>query len=162
MTHMLLKLALGALLLATAPALANTVNYQALNPNNALVFQTGKGSVKFSVITDPNCTACRHLEKNLSQINNITVNKYLVNYFDSETQSHNIWCSNNRNQAFENLMLHNIKPPTRPWCKTPVASNMIVAKSYKLRGTPMIIKPNGEVRYGSPPLNELIAWLNDK
>ncbi len=156
----LLKLGLGALLLTTLPALANTVNYQALNPKNALVFKSGKGSIKFSVITDPNCGYCRKLEQNLARIDNITVNKYLVNYFGSSDNSQNIWCSKNRNQAFLNLMQYNIQPPTRAWCKTPMTSNMIVAKSFNMRGTPMIIKPNGEYIYGAPPVDELIAWLN--
>lgn len=155
------KLLLGlSLALIGSHALAETVNYRALNPKNALIYKSGSGAIKFSVITDPRCTACRDLERKLTKIDNITVNKYLVNYFDSAAYSQNIWCSARRNQAYDNWMLYGIAPPPRSACKLPLNNNMIVAQSFNLRGTPMLIKPSGEVLYGSPPLGELIAWIN--
>ena len=72
------------------------VNFSALPLKDAVTIVRGDGKRKVAVFEDPNCGYCKRFERDLQQINNVTVYLFLYPILspDSAEKSRNIWCSN--------------------------------------------------------------------
>lgn len=106
----------------------------------------GDGSRSIAVFSDPNCGYCKQFEKTLKQVDNITVYTFLYNVLskDSDTKSRNIWCSADRNQAWETWMLEGKAPAAAPAdCTPPNEKVLELGKSLRVTGTPTIIFKDG-------------------
>lgn len=115
----------------------------------------GKGERKLAIFTDPNCGFCKRLEKELLQIDNVTIYQFLYPVFPgSEEKARAVWCSKDRAKAWDDLMHHDITPPAGN-CDAPIAKVLALGKKLKVNGTPAIIFGDGTINPGYLPAAEL-------
>ena len=119
----------------------------------------GKGERKLAIFTDPNCGFCKKLEKELVQIDNVTIYQFLYPVFPgSEEKVRDVWCSKDRVKAWDDLMLNSVAPPTGN-CDTPTAKVLALGRQLKVNGTPALIFGDGTMNPGYLPAAELEKML---
>ena len=154
------KLLCCGLFLCSSLVHANGV-WQSLNFKSALVFKNGHGEQQVAMITDINCGYCRMLEKELDQIDNVTIYKFLTPVKGGYSQSVSIWCAANRNSAYvRSTQLQEM--PKVASCNNPISSNLVWFYTNRLIGTPALIKPNGAIKYGHATKEEITKWLQSR
>lgn len=112
---------------------------------NAIKIVRGNGKRKLAVFEDPNCGYCKRFQRDLQNVNDITVYLFLYPILgpDSIETSKHVWCAKDRGQAWLNLMLRD-QPPEKSNCDTSVIEkNLSFGKKYRLGGTPTLIFANG-------------------
>ena len=115
----------------------------------------GKGERKLAVFTDPNCGFCKKLEKELRQIDNVTIYQFLYPLFPGSAEKvHAVWCSKDRSKAWDKLMQEDITPPAGT-CDTPTEKVLALGKKLKVNGTPALIFADGTINPGYLPAAEL-------
>jgi len=115
----------------------------------------GNGSRKLAIFTDPNCGFCKKLEKELRQIDNVTIYQLMYPVFPgSEEKVHAVWCSKDRAQAWEDLMQNDIVPPAGT-CDAPTAKVLALGKKLRVNGTPALVFSDGTLNPGYLPAAEL-------
>ncbi len=115
----------------------------------------GNGSRKLAIFTDPNCGFCKKLEKELTQIDNVTIYQFMYPLFPgSEEKVRGVWCSKDRAKAWDDLMQGDITPPAGN-CVTPTEKVMALGKKLKVNGTPALIFADGTINPGYLPAAEL-------
>lgn len=121
----------------------------------------GNGKRKMAQFTDPNCGYCQRLEKELSQVTDVTIYSFLYPIFPgSDEIVRNVLCSKNPVQAWDNWMLRSIAPE-KTKCDTP-QTEQVRALGQKLRvnGTPNLIFESGIQVPGYLPAEKLEEHLN--
>ena len=65
---------------------------------DAFTIVRGNGKRKIAVFEDPNCGYCKRFERDLQQVNNVTISMFLYPILsaDSAEKSRNIWCSKDK------------------------------------------------------------------
>jgi thiol:disulfide interchange protein DsbC len=120
----------------------------------------GNGSRKMAVFTDPNCGFCKKLEKELLQIDNITLYQFMYPIFPgSDEKVRGVWCSKDRSKAWNDMMQHDITPPPGN-CDTPTEKVLALGRKLKINGTPGLIFADGTSNPGYMPAAELEKALN--
>lgn len=114
----------------------------------------GNGSRKLAIFTDPNCGFCKKLEKELKQIDNVTIYQFMYPILGSEEKVRGVWCSKDRAKAWDDLMQDDIMPPAGN-CVTPTEKVMALGKKLKINGTPALIFADGTINPGYLPAAEL-------
>ena len=114
----------------------------------------GNGSRKLAIFTDPNCGFCKKLEKELKQIDNVTIYQFMYPIMGSEEKVRGVWCSKDRSKAWDSLMQDDITPPAGT-CDTPTEKVMALGKKLKVNGTPALIFADGTINPGYLPAPEL-------
>lgn len=136
------------------------IDFSKLPLENAVKVVRGKGERKMAVFTDPNCGFCKKLEKELLQVDNVTLYHFLFPLFQgSEEKARNVWCSKDRAQAWNDLMQKNIQPAEAK-CDTPLAQNLALGRQFKVNGTPALIFSDGVINPGYLPAAELEKALS--
>lgn len=124
----------------------NKVDFSGLPLNLAMKSVKGNGKRKIAVFEDPNCIYCKHLEKTLDDINNVTIYRFTYNILapDSHTKSHNIMCSSNPTQAWRDWMVNGKAAPEAPAsCKDVGPQVLALGQKLKITGTPTIFFTDG-------------------
>jgi thiol:disulfide interchange protein DsbC len=120
----------------------------------------GKGERKIAIFTDPNCGFCKKLEKELLQIDNITIYQFMYPVFPgSDEKVRAVWCSKDRVKAWDDLMQHDVMPPAGT-CDTPTAQILALGRKLKVNGTPALVFGDGTINPGYLPAAELESALN--
>lgn len=115
----------------------------------------GNGERKLAIFTDPNCGFCKKLEKELKQIDNVTIYQFMYPVFPgSDEKVHAVWCSKDRVKAWDDLMHDDIVPPAGT-CDTPTAKVLALGRKLKVNGTPALIFSDGTINPGYLPAAEL-------
>lgn len=105
----------------------------------------GNGKRKLIIFSDPNCGYCKHLEKELIQINNVTIYTLLYPILKGSKEiAEGIWCSDNRLEAWKNYMFNDIKPIGNS-CETPVNTLLQTGKKNGFNSTPTIVFAGGTI-----------------
>lgn len=141
----------------------NRVDFSSLPLQDAIKTVRGNGQKIVAVFSDPDCPYCKKLEQELGKIDNITIYTFLMPLEQLHPQAKGkavaVWCSQNREQAWRDLMLNGTAPKT-PNCDNPITRNLALANSLGIQGTPTIIAGDGRTKPGAAPADELAAWLN--
>lgn len=127
--------------------LASAAVFSAENKPNALKLVKGDGSRELVLFEDPNCGYCKKIRSELENINNITVYTYLVPILsqDSADKMRAVWCSKDRNKAYEDWMLKGINPvAVKKNCSVPIEQNQMLANSVRVQGTPALFFKQGK------------------
>ncbi len=120
----------------------------------------GNGKRRIAQFTDPNCSFCKRLEKELVQIDDITIYSFLFPIFDgSDVIVRNVLCSENPGKAWNDWMLRNIKP-AHAVCETETEKVVALGRKHRVTGTPNLIFANGIQNPGYLPAAELEKRLN--
>ena len=134
------------------------IDWNAMDFNNALVFKQGNGSRQLAVVTDVDCGYCRLLEQELTKMDDITIYKFITPIQGGYSQSVSVWCSADRNKAYLDRILDG-KPVAEKSCKHPIDANLQWFEARQLTGTPVLIKPDGEIFQGYAQITEIEEWL---
>lgn len=136
------------------------IDFNALPLNLAVKKVKGNGKRKMAYFTDPNCGFCRKLEKELSQVNDVTLYLFMYPIFQgSDEIVRNIRCSKDPVKAWDELMLQG-KPPAPASCKTATGQVVALGKKLRINGTPNLIFADGTQIPGYLPAAELEKHLN--
>jgi len=115
----------------------------------------GNGARKMAIFTDPNCGFCKKLEKELKQIDNVTIYQFMYPVFPgSDEKVRAVWCSKDRVKAWDDLMQDDITPVAGT-CETPTAKVLALGRKLKVNGTPALIFADGTINPGYLPAAEL-------
>ena len=121
------------------------VDFAALPLKDAFTIVRGDGKRKLAVFEDPNCGYCKRFERDLQNVDNITIYLFLYPILspDSAEKSRNIWCASDRVAAWQDYMVRD-KAPAAATCDTgALQRNLAFGKKYKITGTPTLIFTNG-------------------
>ena len=126
---------------ATAPA---KVSFDQLPMADAIKTVRGSGQRKIAVFSDPACSYCKQLEPELAKLDNVTVYTFLVP-FQGEAKPIAIWCSADREQAWQQYMLQGdaaaLNGPAS--CDHPVGRNFALSRRLGVQGTPTLVWADG-------------------
>ena len=113
---------------------------------SALKTVKGNGKRVIAIFEDPNCGYCKRFRQTLEGIDNITVYTFMYNILseDSHVKSKNVWCSADRNKAWDDWMLNGKTAPTAPeGCTSPNEKIFELGRKLKITGTPTIFFTDG-------------------
>ena len=121
----------------------------------------GNGKRKLAIFTDPNCTYCRKLEKELSQVSDVTLYFFMYPIFPgSDEIVRNVLCAKNPIKAWDDWMLSEIAP-AKASCATQSDKVLALGQKLHVNGTPNLIFANGTQSPGFLPAAELERNLNE-
>jgi thiol:disulfide interchange protein DsbC len=131
---------------------AAAVAFDQLPLTDAIKTVRGNGQRRLAVFSDPACPYCKQLEPELAQLDNVTVYTFLVPFL-GEAKPIAIWCSADRVQAWQRVMLQGDSTPfgtasgnasnTASACDHPVGRNLALAHRLGVQGTPTLIWADG-------------------
>ncbi|WP_042428751.1 DsbC family protein [Comamonas granuli] len=121
------------------------VDFAALPLKDAFTIVRGDGKRKLAVFEDPNCGYCKRFERDLQNVDNITIYLFLYPILspDSAEKSRNIWCSADRVAAWQDLMVRDKTPPAATCDTSALQRNLAFGRKHKITGTPTLIFTNG-------------------
>ncbi len=121
------------------------VDFSALPLKDAFTIVRGDGKRKVAVFEDPNCGYCKRFERDLQNVDNVTVYLFLYPILspDSAEKSRNIWCAKDKTAAWQDYMIKD-KAPAPASCDTSALQrNLAFGKKHKITGTPTLIFADG-------------------
>lgn len=136
------------------------VKFSDLPLDIALKSVTGNGKRVIAIFEDPNCGYCKRFRKTLQGVENLTVYTYMYNILsdDSLVKSKNIWCSADKNKAWDDWMLNGKAAPTAIGnCAMPNDRILALGKKLRVTGTPTIIFTDGSRLPGAVDVKALEA-----
>lgn len=140
------------------------VKFDTLPLELALKQVKGNGKRKMAVFSDPDCPYCRKLEAELDQVTDVTIYTFLYPiaslHPDAGEKAKAVWCSPDRNKAWEDLIKNGTVPKTSGKCDNPVAKLNELGRKLKVNGTPTIIFADGTRVPGMVPAADLEKMLN--
>lgn len=123
----------------------NAVAFDALPLKDAFTVVRGNGKRKMAVFEDPNCGYCKRFERDLQQVNNVTVYMFLYPVLgpDSVDKTKNIWCAKDKAKTWQDVMLRDIPVP-KLTCDTAAIDRLLdFGRKHKITGTPTIFFADG-------------------
>jgi len=131
------------------------VDFKSLPFELAIKKVKGNGSRKLAYFTDPNCGYCKKLERELQQVDNVTLYLFLYPIFEGSAEKvQGVLCSKDKVKAWDDLMLNGRIPPAGN-CVTPTVKVLELGRKLHLQGTPALIFPDGQVVPGFLPAAQL-------
>jgi thiol:disulfide interchange protein DsbC len=121
------------------------IDFDALPLKDAFTIVRGNGKRKLAVFEDPNCGYCKRFERDLQQVNNVTIHMFLYPILspDSAEKSKAIWCAKDKSKAWMDWMVRD-QPPSPAACDAgAVGRNVEFGKKYRITGTPTLIFADG-------------------
>jgi len=121
------------------------VDFAALPLKDAFTIVRGDGKRKVAVFEDPNCGYCKRFERDMQNVDNVTVYLFLYPILspDSAEKSRNIWCSKDRVAAWQDMMVRDKTVPAASCDTSAIQRNLAFGRQYKITGTPTLIFANG-------------------
>lgn len=112
---------------------------------DAITTVRGNGQRKIAVFMDPHCGFCKRLDRDLVNLNNVTVYTFLVPMLgpNSLVWSRNIWCAANPAQAYSRWMLQGATPPEATCDTAALDRNLEFARANRITGTPTSFMADG-------------------
>ncbi len=121
----------------------------------------GNGKRKMAYFTDPNCSYCKKLEKELSKVSDVTLYLFLYPIFQGSDETvRNVLCAKSPAKAWDDLML-NGTPPAAGNCKVNTDKVTALGRKLRVNGTPNLIFSDGVQVPGFLPAEELEKRLNE-
>lgn len=139
------------------------VKFADLPFDSALKMVKGNGKRVMAIFEDPNCGYCKRFRHTLKDIDNVTVYTFMYNILseDSIVKSKNVWCSADRQKAWDDWMLNNKAPADAPEnCLTnPHEKILALGRKLNITGTPTIFFADGSRIPGAVDLKTVEAKL---
>ena len=134
--------------------------------DSAIKMVKGDGKRVMAIFEDPNCGYCKRFRKTLQGMDNITVYTFMYNILsdDSAVKSKNIWCSTDKNKAWDEWMLNGkVAPTAAASCATPNEKISALGQKLRISGTPTIFFTDGSRLPGAVDVKALEAkWASIK
>jgi len=135
-----------------------------LNPKDSIIFKpAGKTKAVVYVFTDVDCGYCRKLNSEMAGYNNLGIEiRYLA--FpragipsESASKLETAWCSKDKQKALTLLKEDQSVPALK--CDNPVAKEFALGAQVGVNATPALWLPNGEIKLGYLPPEQLAKDL---
>ena len=123
-----------------------SVKFDDLPFKDAFTIVRGNGKRKVAVFEDPNCGYCKRFERDLQQIDNVTVYMFLYPILgaDSGEKSKSIWCAKDQGKAWQDWMVRDQPVTASNNCDAAALTrNTEFGRKYKITGTPTLIFVDG-------------------
>ena len=140
----------------------NAIDFKALPLDLAVKVQRGNGKRVMAMFSDPYCPACRNFERELLQVNDVTIYVFMFPVIRPENADHSrgVWCSEDRPKAWLELALRGRPPVAKATCDNPVDKVLSLGRSLGVGSTPTLFLANGE-RYKGGVSAETLRTLLD-
>lgn len=141
----------------------NAVAFDALPLKDAFSVVRGNGKRKMAVFEDPNCGYCKRFERDLQQVNNVTVYMFLYPVLgpDSVEKTKNIWCAKDKAKTWQDVMLRDIPIPKLS-CDTAAIDRLLdFGRKHKITGTPTIFFADGSRVPGAINTAQIEKYLSE-
>ena len=121
------------------------VAFDSLPLKDAFMLVRGNGKRKLAVFEDPNCGYCKRFERDLQNVDNVTVYMFLYPILsqDSADKSRTIWCAKDKAKAWTDWMVRDQTPANATCDASVLARNVEFGKKHKITGTPTLIFADG-------------------
>lgn len=141
----------------------NAIAYSDLPLKDAFTIVRGNGQRKMAIFSDPNCSFCKRLERDLVKIDNVTVHLFLYPVLgaDSAEKSRHLWCAKDPAKAYLDWMVRDVKPTAASCDSTAVDRNLEFGRKARITGTPTIIFADGTRVPGAIGAARVEKQLND-
>ena len=138
------------------------IDFQTLPFKDAFTVVRGNGSRKLAIFSDPNCGYCKHIERDLAKLDNVTIHVFLYPVLGpgSTEKSKLVWCSKERAQAWLDLMLKDQVPSAAACDTAAVNRNLAFGQKHKIQGTPTLFFADGSRVPGAIDLAQLEKQLS--
>ena len=143
----------------------NVVNFAELPLKDAIKTVRGNGEHVLVVFSDPECTYCKRLEKELPKLNNVTIYTFLFpldGHPAAPMKAKAIWCSPDPQVAWNDFMRNNKQPTNKQDCDNPIERNVQLGHRLGINGTPTMILADGQVKPGIAPAEQIEQWITHK
>ena len=141
-----------------------TVAFASLPLDKAILIRRGKGERKLAVFSDPDCPYCKALEKELAQLDNVSIYTFLYPLEDlhpgATAKADAIWCAPDRAAAWSAHMLHSKLDTSVEKCATPVQDLVKLGAQLGMQGTPAMIFSDGQRIEGAIPVAQIEKQLS--
>jgi thiol:disulfide interchange protein DsbC len=135
------------------------IRFEELPIKDAMVFKQGNGTRRMAVFADPNCGYCKHLERDLVALKDVTIYTFLYPVLgpDSDTKSRAIACNKDSASTWRDWMINGVPAPrVMGACDTKaVDRNVAFGRKYRINGTPAIVFEDGQRVPGAMSLSDL-------
>jgi len=125
----------------------SAIPFDQLPFKDAFTIKRGNGKRQIAVFEDPNCGFCKRFERDMMNVNDITLHIFLYPILgpDSTLKSKAIWCAKDRGRAFEDWMLNETPLDTKAVnCDTAALDrNIEFGKKHRISGTPALFFTDG-------------------
>jgi len=121
------------------------VKFDTLPFKDAFTIVRGNGKRQLAVFEDPNCGYCKRFEKDLQNVNNVTVHLFLYPILgnDSVEKSKAIWCAKEKAKTWLDWMLRS-QVAAAAGCDTgALTRNVELGRKLRITGTPTLIFADG-------------------
>jgi thiol:disulfide interchange protein DsbC len=138
----------GANLTEERIAKLTAIDFASLPLKDAIVYKQGNGARKLVVFADPNCGYCKKFERELAQVNDVTVYTFLYPILggDSPEKSRDIWCAKDNTKAWRDWMVEGTAPAkSMGQCDIEALKrNALMGRKHKVMGTPALVFEDGK------------------
>lgn len=111
----------------------------------------GDGSRRLAVFSDPMCSHCVQIERELAKLDHVTIYTFLYPierlHKGASALSRAIWCAPERARAWDAWMLERVQPRAKP-CLDPLERIDALGTQLKIEQTPTLIFGDGTVVRG--------------
>jgi thiol:disulfide interchange protein DsbC len=142
----------------------NAIKFESLPLDQAVKVQRGNGKRKLAMFSDPYCPACRQFERQLREIDDITVYVFMYPVIRPENIDHSraVWCSPDRAKAWLELAAQPSPkvPAAKPTCANPIEKILETGRRLGVNSTPTLFLANGERLTGGLQAADLKEMLD--
>jgi thiol:disulfide interchange protein DsbC len=143
----------------------SAINVAQLPLQDAMKIKQGTGARTLVVFADPNCGYCKHFERDLLNVKDVTVYTFLYPILgaDSDVKSRAIWCSAEPQKTWRAWMIDGKPLPTAADCDTAaIERNVEFGRKHRLNGTPALVFQDGSRLPGAVPAAEVDKLLTQR
>jgi thiol:disulfide interchange protein DsbC len=121
------------------------IDFDSLPLADAFTVVRGNGKRKLAVFQDPNCGYCKRFERDLQNVDNITIHMFLYPILgaDSTEKSRNIWCAKDKAKAWLDWMVRDQVPPKVSCDTSALTRNTEFGRKHRITGTPTLVFADG-------------------
>ena len=121
------------------------ISFDALPFKDSFTIVRGNGKRKLAVFGDPNCTYCKRFERDLQNVNNVTIYMFLYPILsaDSNEKSKHIWCAKDKAKVWQDWMVREQLPAVASCDIAALTRNVELGHKYKITGTPTLVFADG-------------------
>jgi len=123
----------------------------------------GDGKRTLYVFSDPLCPFCSQLEQELQKVTNVTIHTFLTPVEQMRPGSRNraleIWCSTDRVRAWDEWMLKQVVPRSKPTCRNPLDQIVKLSDKLGFTVTPTLVFADGAVLSGMIPAAQIEKFM---
>ena len=142
----------------------NAIKFASLPLDLAVKIQRGNGKRVLAMFSDPYCPACRSFERQLAQVDDVTIYVFMYPVIRPENADHSraVWCSADRAKSWLALAAgpRPRVPEAAPTCDDPVDRVLDLGRSLRINSTPTLILPSGERFSGGMAAGDLRQLLD--